>query len=181
MKQHEVIERLKRVIEFTDDSEKEQFEVEMLHLDIMHQIFALMKQHHMKKKDVARVLGITKSQFTDLCSGDEIITLHLLIKLQRVFDVKFHMFPLYNHETIVSAAIMYKDNIYTGNSHNEIGLQMVEDKVCTRYPSGDAQGFVTSTGRYVTRKEAYIIALDAGQIKEGTTVHSTLLFSEDLR
>ena len=41
------------------------------------------------------------------------------------------------------------------------------------------QGFLTSTGRFVDRKEAYRIALNAGQIDESNGVDGEL-FSEDL-
>lgn len=41
------------------------------------------------------------------------------------------------------------------------------------------QGFLTSTGRFVDRKEAYRIALNAGQINESNGVDGEL-FSEDL-
>lgn len=41
------------------------------------------------------------------------------------------------------------------------------------------QGFLTSTGRFVNRKEAYMIALEAGQI-DGDGGYDKELFSEDL-
>lgn len=41
------------------------------------------------------------------------------------------------------------------------------------------QGFVTSTGRYVSREEACIIARQAGQIKNKTCPEH-VLFSEDV-
>lgn len=41
------------------------------------------------------------------------------------------------------------------------------------------QGFLTSTGRFVDRKEAYRIAMEAGQIGEGAG-YGGELFSEDL-
>lgn len=43
------------------------------------------------------------------------------------------------------------------------------------------QGFVTDTGRFVDRKEAYLIAGRAGQIKENSHASMTHgLFSEDV-
>lgn len=41
------------------------------------------------------------------------------------------------------------------------------------------QGFITNKGRFVNRKEAFKIALDAGQIDESAGVGGEL-FSEDL-
>ena len=43
-----------------------------------------------------------------------------------------------------------------------------------------AQGFFTSKGRFVSRTEAMQIALEAGQVKKGKTIHENGLFSEDL-
>jgi len=43
-----------------------------------------------------------------------------------------------------------------------------------------AQGFWTSHHRFVSREEAYELAVDCGQIIRGTTPHNCRLFSEDL-
>jgi len=42
------------------------------------------------------------------------------------------------------------------------------------------QGFYTNLNRFVSREEAYVIALEAKQIVKGKTYHSDRLFSEDL-
>ena len=45
---------------------------------------------------------------------------------------------------------------------------------------GVDQGFLTSTGRYVSRREAWQIAVTAGQVQPGTRTQDPLLYSEDL-
>lgn len=83
---------------------------------------------------------------------------------------------------IQSAAIVYKGQIYTGRSHAEIGLAMIKSGVCSRpYPGGDAQGFVTNEGEFVSRITALQIAKNAGQITKEKPYHNHGLFSEDLR
>ena len=83
---------------------------------------------------------------------------------------------------IKCAAIRYGKEIYEGDAHCSIGLYMVEMGICkSPYPSGDAQGFVTECGKFVTRGAAYAIARNAGQINVGKTVHPSMLFSEDLK
>lgn len=83
---------------------------------------------------------------------------------------------------IKSAAILYEGKIYEGKSHAEIGVEMVMKRICKPpYPGGDAQGFVTSEGNFVSRTEALKIAIEAGQVIEGHTTHTTRLFSEDIR
>ena len=42
------------------------------------------------------------------------------------------------------------------------------------------QGFLTSVGRFVNRKEAKFIAFNAGQIRAGANTSNPELFSEDL-
>ena len=42
---------------------------------------------------------------------------------------------------------------------------------------GSRQGFLTSTGRYVDRRDGYLIAVAAGQVEEG---EGRILMSEDL-
>jgi len=83
---------------------------------------------------------------------------------------------------IKCAAIKYKDKVYEGNSHPEIGMLMLKHKVCPRpYPGGQAQGFVTECGKFVSREEALAIAICSGQVTYGETVKKHELYSEDLR
>jgi hypothetical protein len=82
---------------------------------------------------------------------------------------------------IKCAAIRYKDEIYEGRNHPEIGIQMVKSGVCPKpYPGGKDQGFVTFAGEYVERDVAMELALESGQVTKGYTHHPTELFSEDL-
>ena len=83
---------------------------------------------------------------------------------------------------IKSAAILYKNTIYEGKSHCEIGLQMIKNGVCKPpCPSGKAQGFITDCGKFVNRSQALKIAIKAQQVKPFETIHHKWLFSEDLR
>lgn len=75
---------------------------------------------------------------------------------------------------------MYEGVAYTGWRHCLIGIEMRRKNICPRpYPGGDAQGFVTNTGRFVGRVEALAIAKQAGQAikKNGSKRY---LYSEDL-
>ncbi|MFA7219023.1 MAG: hypothetical protein WC119_00660 [Synergistaceae bacterium] len=84
-------------------------------------------------------------------------------------------------EHIVQAAIKYKATYYTGWRHCSIGLKMLEDKVCNRpYPGSNAQGFITNTGRFVSRQEAFSIAKDSGQLIPEFLEDTKLLLSEML-
>lgn len=83
---------------------------------------------------------------------------------------------------IKCAAIIYNGKVYEGSTHSEIGIKMVVDGICPPpYPSGDAQGFVTEDGDFVSRCQALRIAVNAGQVVWGKTLNSEELFSEDLK
>lgn len=83
-------------------------------------------------------------------------------------------------ERITQVAIRYEGAVYSlpsPNRHHHILLRLAQRNL-DRWPISGQQGFVTSTGRFVNRNEAFMIAEKAGQLirrhKEGE------LFSEDL-
>lgn len=85
-------------------------------------------------------------------------------------------------EHVTSAAIYGPDgNIYAGRMHYEIGETLppdVADKFWSDYNPA-REGFLTSTGRFVTREEADEIARASGQIDDTLTGQRSLS-SEDL-
>lgn len=79
------------------------------------------------------------------------------------------------------AAIFHNGEIHEGKTHAVIGLGMIKAHVCmTPFPGGNNQGFVTECGKYVTRKEAMVIAIEAKQVEAGKTCNLVELYSEDL-
>ena len=86
-------------------------------------------------------------------------------------------------ETITQAAIRdpKTGEVYTGWRHCFIGLEMIQKGYCKKpYPGGSAQGFVTNTGRFVSREEALKIATDAKQKIIKKHGNPNLLYSEDV-
>lgn len=86
----------------------------------------------------------------------------------------------FNGETVEAAAIRYEGEIYTiprPARHHDITFLMSE--LGLGPDTMRDQGFVTSTGRFVDRKEACEIAKAAKQIKVKTGP-SHVLFSEDV-
>lgn len=61
-------------------------------------------------------------------------------------------------------------------------LDLLEDKISTRFVAGEEQGFIDQWGEYHNRQDALVIATHAGQIntvrKKGAPYDT--LFSEDL-
>lgn len=67
-------------------------------------------------------------------------------------------------QKIIAAAIRYKGKIYIGSRHSNI-IEYIGEVLHERAGSDFAnQGFVTTTGEYVSRERAAEIAYKAGQI-----------------
>lgn len=82
-------------------------------------------------------------------------------------------------ERIVSAAIQKDDHIIMGVRHfDRIMQDQLEVSGSDR--KGWQQGFVTNKLRFVTREEAWIIAVANNQLCWGTDRPPGKLFSEDL-
>lgn len=81
-------------------------------------------------------------------------------------------------ERIVSPAIEFCGNIYTGVSHARI----IEDaaKVSRTLLEPRKCGFTTSTSRFVNREEAFKIAKNSGQLKD-QPIKPGELYSQDLK
>jgi plasmid maintenance system antidote protein VapI len=76
------------------DEDKITFEAQMIHLNLIAEITELMQLHGIaSKKELASLLGTTSSYITQLFSGEKLINLKLLARLQRVFDTKFVIVP----------------------------------------------------------------------------------------
>ncbi len=84
-------ERVYNLLSFKDNDEKLDFETEIIHIEIINQILNLMEDKNISKAYLARVLGTSKSYITQLFTGDKILNLKLLAKLQRIFNIKFNI------------------------------------------------------------------------------------------
>ena len=108
-----------------------------------------------------------------------------------LFDYSTRSGPKLKSETITQAAIIWHAKIYTlprparhcdlirlmrGDMRDDPGLGLPIESVATCN-----QAFVTSTGRWVDRKEAFKLAVDAKQPwMDGAPHVIGMLFSEDL-
>ena len=77
-------------------------------------------------------------------------------------------------EKIAIAAIQYGGKTYTGGRHINIIGEIFSEHGW--YPRGRAEGFLTDTDRFVSRREAAEIAFAAGQ----THTKLDFLYSEDI-
>lgn len=85
----QLTEQLKDILRFQDDDEKFEFEMQMIHLNLMNQVRELMEKQGMNKKMLAECLHTSKGYVSQLFSGDKMFNLPLIAKLQRIFHVQF--------------------------------------------------------------------------------------------
>lgn len=85
-------------------------------------------------------------------------------------------------ETISSAAIQFRGEIFTGVAHPLAALEMVKRfPDCWEDTSNEkVEGFLTSNGRFVSRHEADEIAIQAGQKSDAEVSDDEGLQSQDL-
>lgn len=81
--------KISEILKFKGEKEKVEFEMEMIHLDIMNEIEERMEG--MKKKDIAKKVGTSASMITQLFAGDKIINLDLMARFQRALNFKFEI------------------------------------------------------------------------------------------
>ena len=88
----------------------------------------------------------------------------------RLYSEAYPTTPDTMPERIVSAAVRVDDNIYRGNDHAEAAEKAATERGETIDDlfnrNFDSDGFLTSAGRYVDRKEAAQIAAQADQIDQ---------------
>ena len=80
---------MKKLLQFETDEQKLQFEAEMIHLDIVFQIIRKMEEKDMNKSELAQKLKTSKGYITQLFTGDKLLNIKTLAKLQRMFNAKF--------------------------------------------------------------------------------------------
>ncbi len=88
-------------------------------------------------------------------------------------------------ETVECAAIKFQGVVFSvprPGRHPDVIRKICRETGVPNVPGINPQGFVTSTGRFVTREEAMRIAITARQPWRDTGPHEgqTRLFSEDL-
>lgn len=111
---------------------------------------------------------ISDSIHCDFLHRSRELSFHLENKRKEIIKVDVDIPKPNNKEYILCATILYKDTIVSGYRHSDcyevLRTLNVDDK---DLPGREHQGFLTSTNRYVDRKEAWKIAKENNQIKYG--------------
>lgn len=73
------------------DKHDYEFEELMLSMRIISEVDRLLEENNMQKKDLAKALGTSAAYVTQLFSGNKILNLYTVARLQEIFDVDFRI------------------------------------------------------------------------------------------
>jgi ribosome-binding protein aMBF1 (putative translation factor) len=84
-----MMNELESLLAFNDEKEKIELEATLLHLKFVKIIEEAMKQEGLSKKNVAEKLDTSKSYITQLFSGDKLLNMKTLAKIEQLLNINF--------------------------------------------------------------------------------------------
>ncbi len=84
-----LLENVNDLLIFDTEDERIEFKAIAIQLDILAEVNNLMKQNSITRKELADKLGKSKSFVSQLFSGDKMLNLKMLAKLQEILGAKF--------------------------------------------------------------------------------------------
>ena len=88
------LEKLNRMLEFKSEREKERLEEELLNLKFITAIEEIMEQKEINKTDVAEILKSSRSYVSQLFSGNKMINIKTLTKIQKGLNISFKIYAI---------------------------------------------------------------------------------------
>lgn len=89
MEQTELEKKLAEALAFQNAEEVEAFKADVLHMRLMQEVKAEMERMEINRKELADLLGVSKGYVSQLFSGDTLLNLKTLAKLESIFQGKF--------------------------------------------------------------------------------------------
>ena len=91
----EFSKELNKLVSFKDDSDRIEFKVELLQLEIMDQVKKMMVIRNLSKIDLANYLQITEDQVTELFTVDKLLDFKMVVKIWSILNCHL-AFKLYD-------------------------------------------------------------------------------------
>ncbi len=85
----QIMQDLESLLSLGNENEKLELEAELLHLKFVGVLEELMEQEKITKAELAEKLSTSKSYITQLFTGDKLLNIKTLAKLQRVLNFNF--------------------------------------------------------------------------------------------
>ncbi len=112
----ELLEEAESFIGSKTKQEKLEFDANALQLDIMHQIQDLMVAEGISRKQLADLLGKSKSFISQLFSCDKSLNLKTIVQFQEIFNKKF--IPVFKEFSYFSKKFNFNKNDYYDSNYN---------------------------------------------------------------
>lgn len=84
-----MMNELESLLAFNEEKEKLELEATLLHLKFVKIIEEAMKQEGLSKKNLAEKLDTSKSYITQLFSGDKLLNIKTLAKIEQHLNINF--------------------------------------------------------------------------------------------
>ncbi len=88
-KHEKILQDLESLLVIDNEKDKLELEAELLHLKFVKVVEKLMEDEGISKAQLADVLSTSKSYITQLFSGNKLLNIKTLVKLQRVLGFNF--------------------------------------------------------------------------------------------
>lgn len=89
MSLNDYLENMDELLSFKSNEEKLNFDVNVIQLDILHEVNKMMEAEGMTKKELADKLGKSKSFVSQLFAVDKKLNFKMIAQLQQIFNAKF--------------------------------------------------------------------------------------------
>ena len=107
--------KLNQMLEFKSSNQKAKLEEELLSLKFIATIEELLEQNDVNRSDLANILDSSKSYVSQVFSGDKMINIRILAKIQRALNVSFKLYAVDNNR--------FQFEKVSCNLHRRINLQ----------------------------------------------------------
>ena len=109
------LNKLNQMLEFKSSNQKAKLEEELLSLKFIATIEELLEQNDVNRSDLANILDTSKSYVSQVFSGDKMINIRILAKIQRALNVSFKLYAVDNNR--------FQFEKVSCNLHRRINLQ----------------------------------------------------------
>lgn len=107
--------KLNQMLEFKSNKEKARLEEELLSLKFIATLEELLEQNEVNRTELAKILESSKSYVSQVFSGEKMINIRTLAKIQRALNVSFKLYAVDNKK--------FQFEKVSCNLHRRINLQ----------------------------------------------------------
>lgn len=109
------LNKLNQMLEFKSSNQKAKLEEELLSLKFIATIEELLEQNDVNRSDLANILDSSKSYVSQVFSGDKMLNIRILARIQRALNVSFKLYAVDNNR--------FQFEKVSCNLHRRINLQ----------------------------------------------------------